>query len=413
MEFSNPYFVFVLVTVLGLFVLDLVAKLLNLKALKPELPSEFGDVYDSGEYRKSQEYTREGTRFEMLQSTFSLAVFLLFWLLGGFGFLDDLVRSWTANELYQGLIYVSILTGASIVLSLPWEYYDNFVIEEKFGFNKMTLRTFITDHVKGLCLGIVLVLPLVALIFYLFGTFELAWLWGWIAASVYLTFVHYISPRVIMPIFNKFTPLEDGELKDSIHKMAEDCEFPVKELSVMDGSKRSEKSNAFFAGFGKNKKIALFDTLIEKHTVPELVAVLAHEIGHFKKKHIIQMMLIALCKMGVVFYLIHLFLRNEQLFAAFGVENTSVYLSFIFFFMLFKPIGLVMGILMAIFSRKNEFEADAFAAEVTGDPSSLITALKKLSKDNLTNLTPHPFYVFMYYSHPPLPERLGALQKLA
>ena len=270
------------------------------------------------------------------------------------------------------------------------------MIEEKYGFNKSTKATFFLDQVKSLALGAVLGLPLLALIFYLFERYALAWLWGWIAVSGFFTLaMAYLAPRFILPLFNKFTPLEDGELKDAINKMASDCEFPVTELSVMDGSKRSSKSNAFFTGFGKNKRIALFDTLIEKHSVPELVAVLAHEIGHFKKKHILQTMVIGILQTGVLFFLINVFMKNEQLFLAFGVDKTSVYLSFIFFSLLFKPVSKVLSVLMAIFSRKNEFEADAYAAEVTGDANSLITALKKLSRDNLSNLTPHPFYVFM------------------
>ncbi|MEZ5325070.1 MAG: M48 family metallopeptidase [Verrucomicrobiales bacterium] len=413
MDFSNPYFSIILFAVLGLFILDTVAKLLNLKALRPELPRDFADVYEEDEYRRSQEYTKETSRFDLIQSTFSLVVFLAFWLFGGFGWLDELVRSWTENALLQGISYICVLFLGSLVVSLPWEYFDTFVIEEKYGFNKSTKGTFFGDQVKSLALGAALGLPLLALVFYLFETFELAWLWGWIAVSGFSLVMAYLAPRFIMPLFNKFTPLEDGELKSAINEMAQNCDFPVCELSVMDGSKRSSKSNAFFTGFGKNKRIALFDTLIEKHTVAELVAVLAHEIGHFKKKHIVQSMIIGILQTGVLFFLIGLFLKNEQLFAAFGVKQTSVYLSFILFSLLFKPVSKLLSVLMAIFSRKNEFEADAYAAEVTGDAGSLITALKKLSKDNLANLTPHPFYVFMYYSHPPLLDRVGALRKLA
>jgi STE24 endopeptidase len=413
MDFSNPYFTIILLGVLGLFALDTAAKLLNLKALRPQLPKDFADVYKEDEYGRSQEYTRETSRFDIIQSTFSLIVFLAFWLLGGFAWLDELVRSWTDNALLQGISYVCVLFLASLVISLPWDYFDTFVIEENYGFNKSTKGTFFGDQAKSLAIGAALGLPLLALVFYLFERFELAWLWGWIAVSGFSLTMAYLAPRFIMPLFNKFTPLEDGELKSAINEMAKNCDFPVCELSVMDGSKRSSKSNAFFTGFGKNKRIALFDTLIEKHSVAELVAVLAHEIGHFKKKHIVQSMVIGIAQTGVLFFLIHLFLKNEQLFAAFGVKQTSIYLSFILFSLLFKPVSKILSVLMAIFSRKNEFEADAYAADVTGDANSLITALKKLSKDNLANLTPHPFYVFMHYSHPPLTERVGALKKLA
>ena len=412
MAVSNPYFFIILIAVVGLFLLDTVAKMLNINALRPDLPDDFGDVYEQEEYRRSQQYTRETTRFDIISSIFSLVVFLAFWLMGGFGWVDELVRSWTDNSILQGLTYVCLLFLASLVISLPWEFFDTFVIEEKYGFNKSTKGTFFADQAKSLAVGAVLGLPLLALIFYLFQRFELAWLWGWIAVSGFSLAMAYLAPRFILPLFNKFTPLEDGDLKDAINVMANNCNFPVCELSVMDGSKRSSKSNAFFTGFGNNKRIALFDTLIEKHSVPELVAVLAHEIGHFKKKHIVQTMVIGILQTGVLFFLINVFMRNEQLFAAFGVKQTSVYLSFILFSLLFKPVSKVLSVLMAILSRNNEFEADAYAAEVTGDANSLITALKKLSRDNLANLTPHPFYVFMYYSHPPLPERVGALRKL-
>lgn len=415
MDFSNPYFTVIFIAVTGLFVLDTIAKVLNIKALSPDLPGGFSDVYESGEYRRSQEYARETTRFEIVQAAFSLGVFLVFWLLGGFALVDDLVRSWFDGPILQGLCFVSLLFLGSLVLSLPWDYYDTFVIEENYGFNKSTRKTFFADQAKSLVIGAALGLPLLALMFYLFepGRFEMAWLWGWLAVSGFSLAMAYLAPRFILPLFNKFTPLEEGELRDAINDMAKNCDFPVCELSVMDGSKRSAKSNAFFTGFGKNKRIALFDTLIEKHTVRELVAVLAHEIGHFKKKHIVQTMVIGILQTGVLFFLLNVFLENERLFAAFGVKNLSVYLSFVFFSLLFKPVSKVLAVLMAILSRKNEFEADAYAAEVTRDAGSLISALKKLSRDNLANLTPHPFYVFMYYSHPPLPDRVAALRKLA
>jgi len=223
----------------------------------------------------------------------------------------------------------------------------------------------------------------------------------------------YLAPAVILPLFNKFEPLEEGELKSAINDMAETCEFPLTELSVMDGSKRSSKSNAFFTGFGKNKKIALYDTLIANHSTSELVAVLAHEIGHFKKKHIMQTLFLGIAQTGVLFFVLGFFIRSEPLSSAFGVNEPSVYCSLLFFTLLFKPISKILSVLMNILSRKNEFEADAYAANVTGNADSLITALKKLSADNLSNLTPHPFYVFMHYSHPPVSKRIVELRKIS
>ena len=410
----NGYFIFVLVTVIGFFLLDFVSRMLNLGALKPDLPAEFSDVFDASEYAKSQEYTRAGTRFGLLEDTVSLVIFLAFWWLGGFGFVDDLVRGWVqGNEILQGLLFMGVLYVGSTLISLPFELYDTFVIEEKFGFNKMTLGTFFGDKLKGLLLAVVLGAPVLALVLFLFHRFGAnAWLYGWISVTGFSLLMVYLAPTYIMPLFNKFKPLEDGELKAAIQQMSEKCEFPLTEVYEIDGSKRSTKANAFFTGLGKNKKIALFDTLIENNGVNELVAILAHEIGHFKKKHIIQSLALSTLQMGVLFFLLGQFLNNRGLFDAFRVSEVSVYGSLVFFTFLFEPLSKLLSIAMMMLSRKNEFEADAYAAGVTGRPDDLISGLKKLSKDNLANLTPHPFYVFLNYSHPPMLKRIGALQAL-
>ncbi len=411
----NGYFWFALITVLGFFILDVYSKLLNLSALAPELPSEFADVYDADEYAKSQEYTRFGTRFGLIESAFSLSVFLAFWWLGGFGWLDDLVRTWVpTGSIKQGLLFMFLLYLGSSLIELPFELYDTFVIEEKFGFNKMTLGTFFGDKLKGLALAVLLGAPLLALVLWLFEKFgSSAWLYGWIAVTCFSLLMVYLAPQVILPLFNKFKPLPDGELKSAIEQMSEKCKFPLTEVYEVDGSKRSSKSNAFFTGLGKNKKIALYDTLIENHGVGELVAVLAHEIGHYKKKHIFQSLLLGILQMGLLFFLLGMFIENRGLFDAFGVSEVSVYGSLVFFTFLYEPISKLTSVLMNMLSRKNEFEADAYAAEVTGKPGDLITGLKKLSKDNLSNLTPHPFYVFLNYSHPPMLKRIAALESLS
>ena len=412
----NGYFLFIAITVIGFYLLDVFSNFLNLKALKPELPSEFDDVYDAEKYAQSQAYTRETTKFGILESTFSLIVFLLFWWLGGFQWLDGLTRSFGQGPIVTGLIFVAIMVLAGQILSLPFNLYDTFVIEEKYGFNKTTGKTYAADFVKNLLLSAALGLPLFALLLYLFQNpafGNIAWLVAWIVTTLFQLFILFIYPKWILPLFNEFKPLEDQELKEGIEAMAKQCDFPLTGIFEMDGSKRSTKSNAYFAGFGKHKKIALFDTLIKKHSVPELVAVLAHEIGHFKKKHILKTLILGILQMGIIFYLLGLFLNNRSLFDAFGVQETSVYLSFIFFSFLLSPLSKLIGVGMAVFSRKNEFEADAFAVDVTGSAAPLITALKSLSKDNLSNLTPHPFYVFINYSHPPMTERLAALRALA
>lgn len=409
----NGYFLFVLVTVIGFYLLDLCGRLLNLSALKPELPTEFVDVFDADEYAKSQEYTRVGSRFSMVDDTFSLLVFLAFWWLGGFGWLDEFLRSdlQIENSILRGLSYMGLLYVGSLILNLPFEWYDTFVIEEKFGFNKTTIGTFLADKAKALALAVILGAPILALILYLFERYEnRAWIYGWIAIACFSLLMAYLAPQVILPLFNKFEPLADGELKTAIQDMSQKCQFPLTEVYEIDGSKRSTKSNAFFTGLGKNKKIALFDTLIRNHGIGELVAVLAHEIGHYKKKHILQSLVLSILQMGILFFLLGKFLNNPGLFEAFGVRETSVYCSLIFFSFLFEPISKLLSVGMMMLSRKNEFEADAYAADVTGKPEDLVTGLKKLSKDNLSNLTPHPFYVFMNYSHPPMLQRIAALQ---
>ncbi len=409
----NGYFIFVLATVLGFFLLDVVSRIVNLGSLKPELPAAFADVFDESAYAKSQDYTRDRTRFGLLDDTASLVLLLAFWWLGGFGWLDEIVRGHTENQIIAGLLFIGVLFLGSRLISLPFDLYGTFVIEERYGFNKTTLGTFVMDKVKGLSLSVVIGVPILALILHLFDQFgSSAWLYGWIAVAAFSLVMMYLAPTYIMPLFNKFEPLEEGELKTAIREMSEKCQFPLTEVYEIDGSKRSTKANAFFTGLGKHKKIALYDTLIKNNGVGELVAVLAHEIGHFKKKHIYQSMVLSILQMGVLFFLLGLFLNNQGLFDAFGVEDVSVYGSLVFFMFLFEPISKLLSILMMILSRKNEYEADAYAAEVTGRPEDLISGLKKLSKDNLANLTPHPFFVFLNYSHPPMLKRIAALEAL-
>jgi len=409
----NIFFWIILVAVVGIFILDLFSEWLNIKGLRLELPQEFKDVFDQEKYSKSLEYTHVTTKFGAVQSSFDLIIFLLFWIAGGFGWLSNIIIDLGHGPVTSGLLFFSTLFIAAGLMNLPFEIYDTFKIEAKFGFNKTTRSTFIGDKIKGLFLGALIGLPVLGLIIWLFESFENAWLWGWIFLSGFSLLMAYLAPAVILPLFNKFEPLEEGELKSAINDMAETCKFPLTELSVMDGSKRSSKSNAFFTGFGKNKKIALYDTLIANHSTSELVAVLAHEIGHFKKKHIMQTLFLGIAQTGILFFVLGFFIRSEPLSSAFGVNEPSVYCSLLFFTLLFKPISKILSVLMNILSRKNEFEADAYAADVTGNADSLITALKKLSADNLSNLTPHPFYVFMHYSHPPVSLRIKELRKVS
>jgi STE24 endopeptidase len=410
----NIYAMIIFATLLTTYALDLLGEMLNLKSLRRELPPEFEGVYDREKYGKSQEYTRVRTKFGLVASTFNLALIIVFWFSGGFNYLDQIVRGWLLGNIGSGLVYIGFLLLFRVILTLPFNIYSTFVIEERFGFNKTTVRTFVFDMIKGLILGVIIgggvLAGVLAFFEYAGGS---AWWYCWIAVTLFTLFMQFIAPTWIMPLFNKFTPLADGDLRRAILSYAQSVRFPLENVFVMDGSKRSAKSNAFFTGFGKHKRIALFDTLIENHTVKELVAVLAHEIGHYKKKHILQNMVISILHLGAMFYLLSVFLSREGLFQAFYMENASIYAGMIFFGMLFSPVEEILGIFMQMFSRKHEFEADRFAVETTHDPESMIGALKKLSVDNLSNLTPHPLFVFLNYSHPPMLERIQAIRSIA
>ncbi|MCP4348612.1 MAG: M48 family metallopeptidase [Desulfobacterales bacterium] len=406
----NYIAIIILCTIIADFILHCIADILNLRMLKSELPDAFKGVFDEERYRQSQEYLKVNTRFEWIITVFDLIVIFAFWFGKGFPFLDNWARSWNQGPVVTGLIYIGVLMLLKTVLAMPFSIYDTFVIEERFGFNKTTWRTFVTDIVKGLILSVLLGAPLLAgiLAFFEYAGAN-AWWYCWTVATLYILIMQFIAPTWIMPLFNKFEPLEDGELKKAIMSYADSANYSLKNVFVMDGSKRSSKSNAFFTGFGKNKRIALFDTLIEKHTVSELVAVLAHEIGHFKKKHILYGMIISIVYMGVIFFLLSFFISFQGLFDAFYMDMKSVYAGLIFFGMLFSPMDFFLGLLIQMLSRKNEYEADRFAVETTGDPEPMANALKKLSAHNLSNLVPHPLYVFLNYSHPPVLERINAI----
>ena len=407
----NVYAIIIFVALLGDFALKLAANLLNLKSLKLEPPPDLQEIYKPEEYRKSQQYLRVTTNFNLIESTFSLIVLLVFWFAHGFSWFNQIVAGWHFVPVVGGLFYIGILFLVYSLLKLPFSIYSTFVIEERFGFNKTTVRTFVTDLIKGVILGAVLGGLLLAGILYLFqyvGTF--AWLYCWGAMIIFSLAVQFIAPTWIMPLFNKFTPMAPGELKDAILKYAGSVNFPVKNIFVIDGSKRSSKSNAFFTGFGRNKRIALFDTLIAQQTVPEMVAVLAHEVGHYKKKHILTGMVISILHTGLLLFLLSFFLSNQGLYHAFYLSDMPVYAGILFFGLLYTPIELVLSIGMQMISRVNEYAADRFAAETVENPSSLADALKRLSAGSLSNLTPHPFYVFLNYSHPPLLQRIRAIQ---
>lgn len=406
----NPIAIIILAAIIFNYALNGLADYLNLTMLRNDLPEAFRGVYDSDRYRKSQQYLKVNTRFGWITATFDVAVILIFWFAKGFPLLDEWVRSFNFGPVITGLIYMAVLLLFKGVLSLPFSLYATFVIEERFGFNQTTWTTFVMDLAKGLLLAVLLGAPLLAGILAFFvhaGTN--AWWYCWIAVTLYMLGVQFIAPTWIMPLFNKFTPLEAGELKSAILSYAGSINFPIENVYVMDGSRRSSKSNAFFTGFGKHRRIVLFDTLIKQHTTGELLAVLAHEMGHFKKKHILQTMVLGILQMGIMLYLLSIFISYQGLFDAFYMPQKSVYAGLIFFAMLYSPLDFFIGIFMQMLSRRNETEADRFSAETTHDPQSMVAALKKLSVHNLTNLRPHPVYVFLNYSHPPVLQRISEL----
>jgi STE24 endopeptidase len=413
--FFSEHFIttLILATLMIGYLINSLAEYLNIRYLNPNLPHEFSDVYDTDKYAKSQEYLKVNTRFGFITESFDLVILLAFWFGGGFGVLDTFVRGLGQNSIVTGLVFIGILLLLKLVISLPFSLYSTFVIEEKFGFNKTSPGLFFKDLIKSILLSLIIGGFFLSLILWFFESFgPLAWLLCWMASILFIMGIQYLVPTWIMPLFNKFTPLEQGPLKEAILRYARSIDFSLTHIFVMDGSKRSGKSNAFFTGFGRNKRIVLFDTLIKQQSVEELVSVIAHEMGHFKKKHIIKRLVVSILQMGIIFFLISLFISQEGLFHAFFVDNLSIYAGLIFFGMLFSPIDLFLSLILQISSRKDEYEADRFAAITTGSPHHLVTALKQLSAHNLANLTPHPFYVFLNYSHPPILERIGALKKM-
>jgi STE24 endopeptidase len=379
-----------------------------------EVPAEFKGYYDAEKYRKSQNYLKENTGFGIFVDTIQTVVTIAFVIFGGFNLVDRIAISLGQGTIITGLIFAGILIFASKILSLPFSIYNTFVIEEKYGFNKTTPQTYLLDIIKSLILTALLGGVVFAAVLWFFEkTGDLAWIYCWVVITLFQIFFMFIAPVVIMPIFNKFVPLEEGELRTAIENYAKEQNFKMKGIFKMDGSKRSSKSNAFFTGFGRSRRIVLFDTLIERHSVNELVSILAHEMGHYKKKHIIRAIVRSIIVMGLTLFLLSLFIENERLFAAFKMEHLSVYASLFFFGFLYTPIAMLIGIGENIISRKNEYEADAFAVKTYGDADAMINGLKKLSVDNLSNLTPHPLKVFLDYSHPPVLERINAIRRLS
>ncbi len=392
------------------FAIQQTASYLSLQSVLRSPAEAFADFIDRGRFRELQHYAQARTRFSAVSDAFNLFVLFLFWFSGGFRWLNNWMQSRQLGPIWTGLFLLAALGLGYSLLSLPFSVYFTFVIEEQFGFNKTTVKTFIVDLVKGAGLAVVLAGPMAAAVLKLFtsaGTF--GWVYAWLLVTAILLLLQVIAPRWIMPLFNKFEPLKDQQLLDAIASYTNSVEFPLKAVSVMDESTRSSKSNAFLTGFGRDHRLVLDDTLVARHTAPELVAVVAHEVGHFKQKHIPFRLVLIVLQMGVFFWVLSLFLRNNELYRAFYIERPSVALGIVFFVLLYSPVEFCWTVFQNWLARKQEYDADAFAARTTGQAQALIQTLRKITVDNLSQLAPHRMDVVLNYDHPTLEERIRVL----
>ncbi|UAM99233.1 M48 family metallopeptidase [Polaribacter litorisediminis] len=407
----NTLFYILIAIIIINFIIDQILDTLNAKHFDDKIPEKLADVYDEAAYKKSQAYKKTNAKFSNLTATFSILLTLGFFLADGFKHVDDFARSYTDHPILIALIFFGMIMLGSDLLTTPFSYYKTFVIEEKFGFNKSTKTIFWLDKLKGWFMLIILGGGILSLIiwFYQFAGTNF-WIYAWVLVAVFSLFMNMFYAKLIVPLFNKQTPLEDGELKFAIEKYAKKVGFIVHNIFVIDGSKRSTKANAYFSGFGSQKRITLFDTLINDLETDEIVAVLAHEVGHYKKKHIIFNLVSSILLTGFTLFLLSLFINSSILSEALGVTTPSFHIGLIAFGILYTPISEITGLFMNFMSRKFEYQADNFAKE-TYAAKPLITSLKKLSRNSLSNLTPHPAYVFVHYSHPTLLKRLLNLEK--
>jgi len=407
---STTLFYIIIAILIINFVIDKILDTLNAKHYNDALPPELQDVYEDEEYKKSQLYKATNHKFSNFTSFFSLVLTLGFFYFDGFEFVDNIARSYSDNNIVIALIFFGIIMLASDIITTPFAYYKTFVIEEKFGFNKTTVKTFILDKIKGWLMLAIIGGGILALIvwFYEF-TGNAFWLYAWAFVTVFTVFMNMFYSRLIVPLFNKQTPLVEGELRNKISAYAKSVGFKLNKIFVIDGSKRSTKANAYFSGFGNEKRVTLYDTLIKDLDDDEIVAVLAHEVGHYKRKHIIFNLISSIALTGLTLYLLSLLVSNPLLSNALGVEIPSFHIGLIAFGLLYSPISEITGLIMNYMSRKFEYQADNYAKS-TYTGKHLITSLKKLSKNSLSNLTPHKAYVFMHYSHPTLLQRVRNLR---
>jgi STE24 endopeptidase len=408
MNSTQLFYLIIAVLVIN-FIIDKLLGIVNARHFDDEIPSPLTDVYDAEEYQKSQAYKKTNYQFSVLTSLFSIVLTIAFLLFDGFAYVDTLARSITDNPISISLLFFGIIMIGSDIITTPFSYYSTFVIEERFGFNKTSRTTFFIDKLKGLAMTVIIGGGVLALVVWFYEMVQdNFWIYTWIVVFAFTVFMNMFYARLIVPIFNKQTPLEEGELKLAISNYAQKVGFKLNNIFVIDGSKRSTKANAYFSGFGKEKRITLYDTLINDLETEEIVAVLAHEVGHYKRKHVIFNLLLSTLLTGLTLYLLSLFISSPLLSEALGVAQPSFHIGLIAFGILYSPISEVTGLIMNYISRVFEYQADNFAKE-TYSPTPLVSSLKKLSKNSLSNLTPHPSYVFMNYSHPTLLQRINNL----
>lgn len=409
----DPILTAVIVSLAATWLLGVASNILSARTTAPTPPKEMAGVFDAEKYEQSQRYARASMRFNTVTDTVGTFLTIGFILIGGFNWLDMTIRSLGLSSIPSGLLFIGTLSLLSGLFSLPFEIYHTFVLENRFGFNTTTVRTFVLDRIKGILLTTLLGGVLLAAILFFFDkTGSMAWIWCWLLSVVFTIGLTYVAPTWILPLFNKFTPLEDGELREAIERFARSVNYTVSGIYVMDGSRRSSKANAFFTGLGKRKRIALFDTLIENQSTKEIVAVLAHEVGHAKLGHIRRKLITGIGRAGVIFFLMSLVMDSPALFEAFGMTHISDYAGLVFFMLLYTPLSVLVSVTTNAASRRHELEADHFAARSTGNPGAMISALRKLSANNLSNLTPHPLTVWLEYGHPPVVKRIRALERI-
>jgi STE24 endopeptidase len=393
------------------FIFSKILSYLNIRSWDKPIPEELQDLYPTNKFEQAKAYAIDNDRVANILSWLFFIITLCFLYFRGFAWVDDIAHQLSGNYIVQGLLFFGIVALASSIISLPFDIYSTFVIEEKYGFNKMTVSTFITDKIKNLLLGAIIgggIYALLAFLFQLLGDYF--WLAAWAVVACFTLFIAAFYTSVLLPVFNKLTPLEAGKLRTRIEEYAAQVSFPLTNIMVMDGSKRSSKANAFFSGIGSRKSIVLFDTLINDMNTDEITAVLAHEVGHYKKKHILQSMALSVAQMGFLFFLFGWLARNPLMGEVLGAKENTFYLSLVTFSLLYSPLSTIIGLFMNVFSRKNEYEADNYAKTTYGaDP--LISSLKKLYVNSLGNPQPDPLYVFVNYSHPTLLQRIKAMRE--